>query len=148
MGAEPSTPAAVDAKGGATRRDGAAYRHRDRLLSIDAGRAGRPTGSVLAYEIEPALLAGEGQSAERANVALHGRLGTSGSCHRATRSQSMPATQPVDVLADALQAQRPAALPLTPDQGLGGLRPGEPRGRRVVAGPLLPRLLLSFQGCA
>jgi protein-L-isoaspartate(D-aspartate) O-methyltransferase len=82
-----------------------------------------PKGSVVAYEIEPALLAkAKANLAELANVSLQGVSGTSGSLPPCDAIYvNAGATHPVGAWLDALRPGGRLLFPLTPDQGLGGM---------------------------
>lgn len=82
-----------------------------------------PAGTVLAYEIEPALLAkAKANLAEQANVSLHGVSGTSGSLPSCDAIYvNAGATHPVAAWLNALRPGGRLLFPLTPDQGLGGM---------------------------
>ncbi len=82
-----------------------------------------PTGSVLAYEIEPALLEkAKANLAEQANVSLHGISGTGGTLPACDAIYvNAGSTHPVDMWLDALRPGGRLLFPLTPDRGLGGM---------------------------
>ena len=97
------------------------------------------TGSVLAYEIEPALLAkARTNLAELANVTVQGVSGTSGSLPPCDAIYvNAGATHPVEAWLDAVRPGGRLLFPLTPDQGLGGMLlvsrgDGEPWPARFV----------------
>ncbi|MGE0579702.1 MAG: protein-L-isoaspartate O-methyltransferase [Reyranella sp.] len=82
-----------------------------------------PAGSVVAYEIEPALLAmAKANLAGQPNVSLQGVSGTSGSLPPCDAIYvNAGATHPVDTWLDDLRPGGRLLFPLTPDQGLGGM---------------------------
>lgn len=82
-----------------------------------------PSGSVVGYEIEPALVAkAKANLAELANVSVQGVSGTSGPLPPCDAIYvNAGATDPVDAWLDALRPGGRLLFPLTPDQGLGGM---------------------------
>ena len=82
-----------------------------------------PAGTVLAYEIEPELLAkAKTNLAEPTNVSMQGVSGTSGRLPPCDAIYvNAGATHPVDAWLDAVRPGGRLLFPLTPDQGLGGM---------------------------